>query len=157
MSNILVAYFSATGVTEAVAKKISEITGGDLFEILPVIPYTHADLDWRNEKSRSSLEMKDKKSRPQIAGRVEDMTKYDTVYLGFPVWWYTAPTIINTFLEEYSFADKTIVPFVTSGSSDYGKTNGDLLPSCPDAILKDGKRLSAAADENEIKSWIGSL
>ncbi len=154
MSKVLVAFFSATGKTENVAKKIAEATGGDLFEILPVIPYSTADLDWRNPNSRSSLEMKDKVSRPQIAGRVDEIAQYDVMYIGFPIWWYIAPTIINTFLEEYSFEDKTIIPFATSGSSDMGKTNESLLPSCPGAILKDGKRFSADVTLDEIKDWI---
>ena len=157
MSKILVAYFSASGVTEGVANKLAAAVGADVFEILPVVPYTNADLDWRNPNSRTSLEMKDPVSRPQIAGRAENMTDYDTVFVGFPIWWYIAPTIINTFLEEYSFADKKLIPFATSGSSDMGKTNEHLAPSCPDAILVDGKRFDADVSAEELKAWAESV
>ena len=157
MSKALVTYFSASGVTEGVAKKLSEATEGDLFEILPVIPYTSADLDWKNPNSRSSLEMKDADSRPQIAGRVEDITKYDAVFVGFPIWWYVAPTIINTFLEEYDLADKKVIPFATSGSSGMGKTNEKLAPSCPDAILLEGKRFASDVGADELKKWAESI
>ena len=153
MSKILVAYFSATGVTEGVSKKLATAVGGDLFEILPVVPYSDADLEWRNPQSRSSLEMKDAASRPQIAGRVEDMRDYGVIYVGFPIWWYVAPTIINTFLERYDFTDKVVVPFATSGSSDMGKTNDSLLKSCPDAFLRKGKRFSPDVTVDELKKW----
>ncbi len=153
MSNILVAYFSATGTTEGCAKKLAGAINADLFEILPVVPYTANDLNWKNPKSRSSLEMADENSRPQIAGSVEEMSKYNVVFIGFPIWWYKAPTIINTFLEEYKLADKTIVPFATSGSSGMGKTNESLTPSCPDAHLVDGKRFDAAATAEEFAAW----
>lgn len=153
MSKTLVAYFSATGTTETVAKKLADVVGGDIFEILPVVPYSRADLEWRNPQSRSSLEMRDETSRPQIAGRIADMADYTTVYLGFPIWWYRAPTIINTFLESYNFADKVVIPFATSGSSEYGETNKHLLPSCPDAVLKDGKRLPSSISADGLKKW----
>ena len=110
----LVAYFSATGVTERVAKMIADVTGADLYRITPEQPYTAADLDWRNEQSRSSLEMKDPSSRPAIAGKMEDIKTYDVIYLGFPIWWYTAPTIINTFIESNDLHGISIVPFATS-------------------------------------------
>lgn len=153
MSKTLVAYFSASGVTKGLAQQVASVTGGDLYEITPAIPYTDADLDWRNSKSRSSIEMKDKSSRPEIAGKVENMADYDTVYIGFPIWWYVAPTIINTFLEQYDLTGKTIIPFATSGSSGMGNTNAELAPSCKGAVLKDGKRFEANADEAEIKTW----
>lgn len=153
MSKILVAYFSASGVTEGVAKKLANAVGGDIFEILPVIPYSHADLDWKNPNSRSSLEMKDASSRPQIAGRVEDIGSYNAVFLGFPIWWYIAPTIINTFLEEYNFADKKIIPFATAGSCEMGETNAHLAPSCPDAILVEGKRFLPDVTVEDLKEW----
>ena len=156
MSNILVVYFSPTGTTETVAKRLADAIGGDIFEILPVIPYTAADLDWRNPKSRSSLEMKDKHSRPQIAGRVENIRDYEKIFIGFPIWWYVAPTVINTFLEEYDFSDKLVIPFATSGSSDMGKTNEALKPSCPDAILAEGKRFSADVSAEELKLFAES-
>ncbi len=154
MSKILVAYFSATGVTEKAAKKLSTVTGGDLFEIAPVVPYSAADLEWRNPNSRSSLEMKDKKSRPQVVSRVSDMADYDTIFVGFPIWWYVAPTIVNTFLEEYNLSDKTIIPFATSGSSGMENINESLAVSCPDSILKEGKRFSADADWQEYKDFV---
>lgn len=153
MSKTLVAYFSASGVTKGLAQKVASATGGDLYEITPAVPYTDADLDWRNSKSRSSIEMKDKSSRPEIVGKVENMADYDTVYIGFPIWWYVAPTIINTFMEQYDLAGKTVIPFATSGSSGMGNTNAELAPSCKGAVLKDGKRFEANADEAEIKTW----
>lgn len=153
MSKTLVAYFSASGVTKGLAQQVASATGGDLYEITPAVPYTDADLDWQNSKSRSSIEMKDKSSRPKIAGKVENMADYDTIYIGFPIWWYVAPTIINTFLEQYDLADKTIIPFATSGSSGMGNTNAELATSCKGAVLKDGKRFEANAGEAEIKAW----
>ena len=136
MSKKLVAYFSASGVTEKMAKTLAEVTGADLFEIQPVVPYTTADLDWMNKKSRSSVEMNDPTFRPAIAGKLEGMDQYDLVFVGFPIWWYVAPTIINTFLESYDFSGKTIVPFATSGGSGMGNTNEKLAPSCPGAIRR---------------------
>lgn len=153
MSKTLVAYFSASGVTKGLAQKVASATGGDLYEITPAIPYTDADLDWRNSKSRSSIEMKDKSSRPEIVGKVENMADYDTIYIGFPIWWYVAPTIINTFMEQYDLKGKTVIPFATSGSSGMGNTNAELAPSCKGAVLKDGKRFEANANEAEIKAW----
>ena len=126
----LVAYFSASGVTARLAKVIAEAAGADLFEIQPEVPYTKEDLDWTNKSSRSSLEMNDPNSRPAIAGQVEDMEQYDTVFVGFPIWWYVAPKIIHTFLESYDFSNKTIVPFATSGGSGFGKTIESLKPCC---------------------------
>lgn len=136
MSKKLVAYFSASGVTEKMAKTLAEVTGADLFEIQPAVPYTTADLDWMNKKSRSSVEMNDPTFRPAIAGKLEGMDQYDLVFVGFPIWWYVAPTIINTFLESYDFSGKTIVPFATSGGSGMGNTNEKLAPSCPGAIRR---------------------
>lgn len=153
MSKILVAYFSASGVTKGLAQKVATAAGGDLYEITPAVPYTDADLDWRNSKSRSSIEMKDKSSRPEITGKIENMADYDTVYIGFPIWWYVAPTIINTFLEQYDLTDKTVIPFATSGSSGMGNTNAELAPSCKGAVLKDGKRFESNTSEAEIKTW----
>lgn len=153
MSKVLVAYFSAGGVTAKLAKRLASAIGADLHEIRPEVPYTAADLDWTNKKSRSSVEMNDKSFRPAIAGRAENMEQYETVFVGFPIWWYVAPTIVNTFLEQQSLAGKTIVPFATSGGSGMGNTNRELAPSCPGAVLKDGKRFSADAGEAELKEW----
>ena len=130
MSRKLVAYFSASGVTAKVAETLAEAIGADVYEIAPEIPYTKADLDWTNKQSRSSIEMSGLTSRPAIAGMRDNMADYDTLFVGFPIWWYVAPTIINTFLESYDLTGKTIIPFATSGSSGMGKTNEKLLPSC---------------------------
>ena len=139
---ILVAYFSARGVTAKAAWKLSEAMGADLYEIKPKVPYSSADLNWMDKKSRSSVEMNDPSSRPMIAEKLADMEKYDVVFVGFPIWWYVAPTIINTFLESYDFSGKTIIPFATSGGSGMGKTNEKLGPSCPGATLLQGKLLN---------------
>ncbi len=152
---ILVVYFSATGVTAALAKRLADAVGADIFEIRPITPYTEADLDWTNSASRSSVEMNDKSFRPPIADKVEDMSEYDRIYLGFPIWWYVAPTIINTFLEQYDLTGKTIIPFATSGSSGMGRTNEALRPSCKGAVLKEGKRFPSDAGSDELKAWAG--
>lgn len=153
MSKKLVAYFSASGVTAKVAKTLASAIGADLHEILPVQKYTSADLDWTNTKSRSSVEMNDKSFRPAIANQVENMEQYDVIYVGFPIWWYVAPTIINTFLESYNLEGKVIVPFATSGSSGMGGTNADLKDSCKGAELKEGRRFSSNARAEELKAW----
>ena len=124
---ILVAYFSASGVTAKAAWKLAEAAGADLYEIKPEVPYTSADLNWMDKKSRSSMEMNDLSSRPAIADHLADMEKYDVIFVGFPIWWYVAPTIINTFLESYDFSRKTIIPFATSGGSGMGRTNEKLV------------------------------
>ena len=154
---ILVAYFSASGVTAKAAWKLSEAAGADLYEIKPKVPYSSADLDWANKKSRSSVEMNDPIFRPEIAGKLEGMDQYDLVFVGFPIWWYVAPTIINTFLESYDFSGKTIVPFATSGGSGMGNTNEKLAPSCPGAILMKGKMLNGLLSQEELKAWVKSL
>ena len=154
MSKTLVAYFSASGVTARLAEKVATVVNGDLYEIVPAKPYTAADLDWTNDKSRSSVEMKNKSFRPEISGKAENMSDYDTIYLGFPIWWYVAPTIVNTFLESYDLSGKTIIPFATSGSSGMGGTNAELKNSCRGAILKEGKRFSSDATEKEIETWV---
>lgn len=153
MSKKLVAYFSASGVTAKVAKTLASAIDADLHEILPVQKYTSADLDWTNKKSRSSVEMNDKSFRPAIANQVENMEQYDVIYVGFPIWWYVAPTIINTFLESYNLEGKVIVPFATSGSSGMGGTNADLKDSCKGAELKEGRRFSSNARAEELKAW----
>lgn len=153
---ILVAYFSASGVTAKAAWELAEVSGADLYEIKPEIPYTRADLDWMDKKSRSSIEMNDPSSRPGIADRLPDMGKYDVIFVGFPIWWYVAPTIINTFLESYDFSGKTIIPFATSGGSGMGKTNEGLEKSCPGAKLMAGKLLNRVSGK-EMKIWAESV
>lgn len=157
MSKTLVAYFSASGVTARLAETIAKAADADLYEIAPKVPYTSADLNWNNSNSRSSIEMNDKASRPEIAGAAEDMAQYDTVFVGFPIWWYEAPRIIHTFLESYDFSGKTIVPFATSGGSGMGRTSNILQKTCPAAKVLPGKRMSATASENQIKSWMKEL
>lgn len=157
MSEILVAYFSATGITEKLAKKIANVVDGDLHEIHPEIPYSAADLDWMNKNSQSSVEMNDKSFRPAIANKLESTENIKILILAFPIWWYIAPTIINTFLEQYDWNDKIIIPVATSGSSGMGNTNAELESSCPGAILKDGKRFDVNVSEKEIKAWFESL
>lgn len=152
----LVAYFSASGVTAKTAEQLAELTGAELFEIKPKIPYTSADLDWRNDKSRSSVEMKDRSSRPEIAEVKDNMCDYDAVFVGFPIWWYVAPTIINTFLESYDFTGKKIIPFATSGGSGMGKTNESLKPSCKGAELLDGEMLNHF-DKAKTEKWLKKL
>jgi flavodoxin len=157
MSKTLVTYFSASGNTAKLAHTLAAVVDGNLHEIQPKQPYTTAELDWKNEKSRSSVEMKDKSFRPEIANKVEDMAKYDIIFIGFPIWWYVAPTIINTFLEQYNLEGKTIIPFATAGSSDMGNTNAELEKSCKGAILKNGKRFNANASAQELKKWTDSF
>jgi flavodoxin len=149
----LVAYFSASGVTKGVAQQLAEVTGGDLHEIKPEKPYTEADLDWRDKNSRSTLEMKDLSSRPAITGKINNMADYDVVYVGFPIWWYTAPTIVNTFMEAYDFTGKTIIPFATSGGSTIKKACEDLKAAYPNLNWKEGKLLNRAS-KNEIEKWV---
>lgn len=157
MSRKLVAYFSATGVTAKVAENLAEAIGADVFEIEPAVAYTTPDLDWRNKQSRSSIEMSDAASRPAISVKRDNMDEYDTVFVGFPIWWYVAPTIINTFLESYDLTGKTIIPFATSGGSGMGKTNEKLLPSCKNAELLEGKVFKAAATNAKLAAWEESL
>lgn len=157
MSKILVAYFSASGVTAKQAKTLASVISADLYEIRPEIPYTSEDLNWMDKKSRSSVEMNDKSFRPAIAGKVENMDQYDTVFLGFPVWWYTAPTIINTFLEAYDFDGKSIILFATSGGSGLGRTAEELAGSCPGANIRNGKLLNGNFSEAELRQWAESL
>ena len=157
MSKTLVAYFSASGVTARLAETIAKAADADLYEIAPAVPYTSADLNWNNSNSRSSIEMNDKASRPEITGSVEDMGRYDTVFVGFPIWWYEAPRIIHTFLESYDFSGKTIIPFATSGGSGMGNTSSVLKKTCPAAKVLPGKRMSVTASEAQIKSWMKEL
>lgn len=157
MKKALVAYFSASGTTEAIAKKLADAAGADLFEIRPLHPYTDADLDWTNKKSRSTVEMNDPSARPEMAERCENTAEYDTIFVGFPIWWYVAPRIIDTFLESGDLRGKTIVPFATSGGSGMGKTV-DVFRRIlgPDVTVKEGKMLNRASDV-EIRAWLRSL
>lgn len=157
MSRKLVAYFSASGVTAKVAEKLSEAIGADLYAIEPEVPYTKADLDWMDKKSRSTIEMNNPASRPAIAGKRDNMNDYDTVFVGFPIWWYVAPTIINTFLESYDLTGKAIIPVATSGGSDMGKTNEKLLPSCKGAKLLNGKVFKASVSGADLAKWAEGL
>ena len=157
MSRKLVAYFSASGGTKKLAERISKIAGADLHEIVPKEIYTDEDLNWMNENSRSSIEMKNKSFRPEISNKVDNMRDYDTIYVGFPIWWYVAPTIINTFLESYNLTGKTIIPFATSGESLMGNTNEELKNSCKGSILKEGRRFDTKDSDEVIKNWIENL
>ncbi len=156
MKKTLVAYFSASGVTAEAAKKLAKAAGADLYEIKPAVPYTDKDLDWRNEQSRSSVEMRSKGSRPALADNNADISQYDTIYLGFPIWWYVAPTIINSFLESYDFSGKTIILFATSGGSGFGSTAKNLKSSvASDTNIIEGK-INNMSDES-LRTWIESL
>lgn len=157
MSKKLVAYFSASGVTAGVAKKLAEAAGADLHEIKPAVPYTKADLDWMDKQSRSSIEMGDLSSRPEISDKVENMDEYDVIFVGFPIWWYVAPTIINTFLESYDLTGKTIILFATSGGSGFGKTAEKLADSCKGAVIKGEKLLNGKVDEDMLSEWVKEL
>ena len=157
----LVAYFSASEahVTAQVAKTLAEATDADLFEIVPAEIYTAEDLDWHNEKSRSTIEMKDSTARPAVASKVDNMDQYTTIYVGFPIWWYTAPRIVNTFLEQYDLTGKTIIPFATSGGSGMGKSGDDLKKaSAPNANwILPGKLLNGNPPVDSLKAWVSTL
>ena len=157
MSKSLVAYFSASGVTARAAKTLAEAAKADLFEIKPETPYTNADLNWQDKNSRSSVEMRDASSRPAVAGSVENMSEYDVIFLGFPIWWYVAPHIINTFLEGYDMSGKKIILFATSGGSGFGKSVAGLQDSCPGATVMEGMLLNGNPDAKAVKSWVDSL
>ncbi len=156
MSKKLVAYFSASGITRKVAEMIAEAADCDIYEITPKVAYTKADLNWMDKKSRSSVEMNDKKIRPELADNTIDISGYDEIILGFPIWWYVAPTIINTFLEAYDFAGKQIVLFATSGGSGFGNTVKELQPSAPNAQIVEGRLLNRAS-KTEITDWVNTL
>lgn len=153
MGKALVTYFSASGVTAKMAQRLASAIKADLFEIQPETPYTEADLDWRNDKSRSSVEMKDKSSRPPIAAKVADMSQYDVVFVGFPVWWYREPSIIDTFMESYNFSGKTVVPFATSGSSGIGPSGENMQKLAPNAKVLEGKRFRHDVSAEDLKKW----
>ena len=154
MSKTLVAYFSASGTTARIAKGLAGAIGADIYEIRPAVPYTKADLNWMDKKSRSSVEMNDPSSRPALADRNADIAAYDTVLLGFPIWWYVAPTIINSFLESYDFSGKKIVLFATSGGSGFGKAAAGLKPSvAADTVIVEGKVLNGRQTAESLKAW----
>ena len=153
MSKVLVAYFSASGVTEKMAQKLSAAIGADLFEIVPKTPYTSADLDWTNKKSRSTIEMEDRNARPTISSRVDDISQYDVVFVGFPVWWYREPSIIDTFIEAYDFSGKTVIPFATSGMSPVGDSGRNMQALAPEAKVAAGKRFPNSVSADELKKW----
>ncbi len=157
MGKRLVAYFSASGVTARVAKELAQAAGADLYEIIPEVPYTKADLNWMDPNARSTIEMKDPSSRPAIAGALPSLEGYDVIFVGFPIWWYVAPAIINTFLERCELAGKTIVPFATSGGSGMGETNQKLQPSCGGGKLLPGRLLNGRQTKESLTAWVGSL
>lgn len=155
--NALVAYFSASGTTAKAAKALAKASGAELYEIKPAVPYTSTDLNWMDKRSRSSVEMNDKHSRPALADTDAPVAGYDVIFLGFPIWWYTAPTIINTFLESYDFSGKTIVLFATSGGSGLGKSAAGLRVSAPGARIVDGRLLNGRLNADELKTWVSGL
>lgn len=157
MSTTLVAYFSATGTTARAARAIADAIGADLYEIVPAEPYTSADLNWNDRTSRSSREMDDESCRPAIAGSVENMDAYDTVFVGFPVWWYVEPRIIDTFLESYDFAGKTVVPFATSGGSGLGRAPQRMQQIAAGSTVTGGKLLNGRQSADALRAWAESL
>lgn len=157
MSQTLVACFSATGTTAKIARRLAAVSGADYFEIRPAVPYTSADLDWMDRDSRSSVEMNDPHFRPALADEDARVEQYDTILLGFPIWWYVAPTIVNSFLERYDFSGKRIVLFTTSGGSGFGDAAASLRRSAPGANLVEGRRFPGNASDAQLKSWIDSL
>lgn len=156
MAKKLVAYFSASGTTKRVAEMVAEAADADLYEIEPTVPYTKADLNWMDKNSRSSIEMKDKTSRPEIKPTDAKVADYDEILIGFPIWWYVAPTIVNTFLETYDFSGKKIILFATSGGSGFGNTVQELQPSAPDASITEGKLLNGASRQ-QVNHWVETL
>lgn len=157
MEKKLVACFSPTGNTWKIAGTIAKLTGADLLRLEAEVPYSAADLDWRDAKSRSSVEMKDLRSRPTLKALPDNMEEYSTIYLGFPIWWYVAPTLVNTFLESQNLEGKTIIPFATSGSSGMGRTVDRLRDSAPGARIREGRRFPAGAGTGEIQAWLDTL
>lgn len=158
MSNVLVAYFSVSGVTKKIAEELAQIQKADLFEIKPETPYTAADLDWTNQQSRSTLEMKDPSCRPAVVGEVEDMARYGVVFIGFPIWWEREPSVVDTFLDAYDFSGKRIVPFCTSGGSGIGETAKRIRSIVGDAAsVADGMRLGGTVSLEDLKTWTAGL
>lgn len=158
MGKTLVAYFSASGTTARVAKNLAQAAGADLYEIKPAVPYTKDDLNWMDKKSRSSVEMNDKSSRPELADKDADIAAYDTVLLGFPIWWYVAPAIVKSFLESYDFSGKKIVLFATSGGSGFGNAAAELKASvAADTAIVEGKILNEANSVNSLQKWVETI
>ncbi len=158
MEKTLVAYFSAGGTTARVAKELAQAAGADLYEIKPAVPYTKDDLNWNDKSSRSSVEMSDKSSRPAIADSNAEISQYDTIFLGFPIWWYVAPTIVNSFLESYDFSGKKIVLFATSGGSGFGKTAAWLKGSvAADTVIVEGKILNGTNSADSLQKWVETI
>ncbi len=158
MSKVLVAYFSASGVTEKVAAELAKVEGADLFRITPETPYTPEDLDWRDKNSRSTLEMADPDCRPAAAGKVDNMDQYDVVFVGFPIWWGREPSVVDTFLDGYSFKGKKIIPFCTSGGSGIGRTAERIRTIVGmDVSVDTGKRLGGEVSEDDLKLWTNGL
>lgn len=157
MSKILVAFFSANGATKRVAEKLAETAKADLFEIVPKLPYSKEDLNWNNRQSRSSVEMDDRSCRPEISSKVSDMAQYSFVFVGFPIWWYREPSIIDTFLETYDFNGKKIVPFCTSGGSGFGATVENIQSLAKGAEVLNGKRFSSGVSREELRVWVNGL
>ena len=153
MTKALVAYFSASGTTGRVAERLAQAIGADLFEIEPEQPYTAADVDWRNASSRSSIEMNDRSCRPAIASHVADMDSYDVVFVGFPIWWYREPSIVDTFMEAYDFAGKLVVPFATSGGSGIGDSGANMAALAPGAKVERGDRLASSITAADLRGW----
>ncbi len=156
MSNTLVAYFSASGTTARAAASLAQATGADLFEIQPTQPYTRADLNWNNKSSRSSVEMNDESCRPAIAATVDNMADYDTVFVGFPIWWYVEPRIIDTFLESYDLSGKTVIPFATSGGSGLGRAPQRMATIAKGATVREGKVLNGNPNAASLRAWAES-
>lgn len=154
---ILVAYFSCTGTTKGAAQKLAQAIGADIYEIQPAEPYTSADLNWNNKSSRSSVEMKDRSSRPVIASKIKDMAKYETAFVGFPIWWDLAPTIVNTFIESYNLEGKTVIPFATSGGSSITNSEKTLRKSYPKINWKQGKLLNGRIDKDSLSEWLNKI
>lgn len=153
MSKCLVVYFSASGITREVSKRLAEKMEASLFEIEPQQSYSRVDLNWNDSESRSSLEMKDPNSRPAIKNQVQNMDQYDVIFIGFPIWWYREPSIIDTFMESYDFSGKTIVPFATSGGSGMGNSSQNLQKLAPNADVKEGKRFGSRVSGTELAKW----
>ena len=157
MSKILVTYFSASGVTKKVAQNLADALSADLFEIVPAQPYSNADLDWTNRNSRSSVEMEDRNSRPEILNKLNNMQNYDYVFVGFPIWWYREPSIIDTFMEQYNFNGKTVVLFATSGGSGLGDSANNVKHLAPGANVIGGKRFNSNVSVQELRQWANQI
>ena len=157
MSKVLVVYFTASGFTKRVAQRLANVTKADLFEIIPKQAYTDEDLDWQDENSRSSVEMKDRSARPAISNKVDNISKYSHIFVGFPVWWYREPSIIDTFMESYDFGGCTVIPFCTSGGSDIGDSAKIMQELAPSAKVIEGRRLNGLVSEDELKVWVDEI